>query len=377
MNATRQVAVHANASQDYDAAYFYHRKSELLSSCLDHGVSEFFTKLNDPDFALSFFDRVGPPPGYDDDFWMRLADSYKEGDHLHHHLRRQEYEPHAAHEEDGFRLVPLDNDQSIVDDVRQLLVHKYRPFVSSETNEAHIALTLDEQVALALNSQMQERTLLIQEFVQTGMPLLLNWLLSMPQSARFEAIEQCFADVVLLSPLDSILSARQRRHLLPEISDVPMLVGDGVEPLQALFVRIAGAQENNFAWESGTPSSLVSTHVSFLDRFKASSVNDHPAILAELDRWAREQAREHWDVVPAVLRLEHAVESALLAFAPADSPLYKLPRTPLDFDSFALPFKLYRTRGLQLLALSLIEKCLKTCLPTTPPTQNKKRKRHM
>lgn len=326
---------------------------------------------------MAFFDRVGPPPGYDDDYWARLADSYKEGDHLQHQMWRQEYEPQVAPEDNAFKLVPMDNDESLLNDVRQLLVYKYRSFLATDTNETLITLTIDEQVAVALNSQIQERALLIQEFVQTGMPLLLNWLLSMSQSTRFTTIEQCFEDVVLLSPLDSIISARQRRHMLPEISDIPMLVSDGVEPLQALFVRIASGQENNFVWDFGPPAAIVTGQNGFFERTRACPEKEHPAMMLEMDRWAREQSREHWNNVPAILRLEHAIESALLMFAPVDSPIYKLPRTPLDFESFILPFQLYRTRGLQLLALSLIEKCLKACLPSHPPTQNKKRKRHM
>lgn len=378
MDATKQVAIHANASNDADTAYFFHRKSELLKSCLEIGVKEFFIKLHDPEFALAFFDRVGPPPGYDDDYFMRLADSYKEGDHLQHQVRRQDYEPTAAEVEDGFDLAPLDNDASIVDDVYRLLKMKYHAVPAAESADQLVtALILDEQVTVALKSQMQERTLLVQEFVQTGMPLMMNWMLAMPVAARFAIVEQCFADVVLLSPLDGVLSARQRRHLLPEISDVPMLVGDDLEPLKELFVRIAAGQENSFAWNAGAAGDVETSCVAFKKRLAASPDPGRPQLVSEIDRWARDQARELWFNVPAILRLEHLIESALLSYAPADDLPVNIPRQELDFESFAAPFTLYRTRGLQLLALSLIEKCLKTCLPANPPTHNKKRKRHV
>lgn len=374
MNATKQVAIHANASNDVHTAYFYHRKSELLKTCLELGVKEFFIKIHDPNFALEFFDRIGPPPGYDEDYFNQLAESYKEGDHLQHQLRRQDYDAGAMQLEDGFDLVPLDNDASLVDDVRQLLKAKYHAVPAGETNDLVMVLILDEQVTVALRSQMQERTLLVQEFVQTGMPLMLNWLLAMPTAARFSVVEQCFSDVVLLSPLDGILSARQRRHLLPEISDIPMLVGDDLEPLKSLFVRIAGGQENSFAWNVGVAGEIEEASISFKKRLASTPEAHVPALISEIDRWARDQAREHWFNVPAVLRLEHLIESTLVSYGALED---LNPSHEHDFDSFINPFTLYRTRGLQLLALSLIEKCLKTCLPSNPPAHNKKRKRHM
>lgn len=375
VNATKQVAIHANASNDAQTAYFYHRKSELLKSCLEIGVKEFFIKIHDPEFAMNFFDRIGPPPGYDDDYWTQLANSYKEGDHLQHQLRRQDYESNTMNVDDGFNLVPLDDDASILGDVRELIKRKYHAVPTAESNDLVMALILDEQVTVALKSQMQERRLLVQEFVQTGMPLMLNWILSMPTSSRFAIVEECFSDVILLSPLDGVLSTRQRRHLLPEISDVPVLVGDDLEPLKALFLRVGGGQENSFQWN--TASEIQSGCEDFKKRLAASSEADRPAILSEIDRWSRNQAREHWYHIPAILHLEHLVESSLIAYASVEDLPLNLPRQELEFESFIAPFTLYRTRGLQLLTLSLIEKCLKTCLPSNPPAGNKRRKRYM
>jgi hypothetical protein len=377
VNATRQVALRANAANDLNTAYFYHRKAEVLNACLVHGITDFFNGLHDPDTAMVFFDRVGPPPGYEDDFWGKLVHSYKEGDHLQQQIKRQDYQSSNMMETATIELPPTENTTSIVSDIKSLLPHKYFPSSSIQSPVSHPVLALEPKTTTTMQSQSQERSLLIQEFVQTGLPLLLNWLLSLTPTSRFAVLEQCISDVVLTSSLDSVLSSRQRSHLLPEISDIPMLVGDGVENLQHLIIRVASGQENNWSTDISAVFEIQETHSTFVHRLGLASESARTAILSELDFWARENAQQYWFNVPAVLRIEFSVESAILGFAPVNDLPPAIARSNIEFEDFNLPFALYRTRGLQLFTLSLIEKCLKTCLPSNPPTQNKKRKRHM
>lgn len=318
---------------------------------------------------MEFFDQVGPPPGYEEDYWDQLVDSYKEGDHVQHQVRRQVYQAPQTMGTFELDFQTSETDVSIMADVKSLLPQKY----TGDQPSLVIDGENDSIRIVALQSQIQERQLLIQEFVSTGLPLLLNWMISLTPSARFGVLEQCLADVILTSALDQVLSSRQRRHLLPELSDIPMLVGDGVDPLKQLLVRVSAGQENNWIM---IPD-IEEQHATFMNRLALASETDRPIILRELDHWARERAQEYWFNVPALIGLEFGVESAFWAFAPLNELPPGSPRLNLQFDTFAAPFHLYRTRGLQLFALSLIEKCLKTCLPAVPPNQNKKRKRHM
>jgi hypothetical protein len=306
-----------------------------------------------------------------------MLNSYKEGESLQFQMRRQEYQGCFMDETEssnGTYLQPLEGDASIVSELKKFLPTKYRPFSTLEADGTHPNKVLDDTTATALLSQIRERGMLIQEFVQTGLPLLLNWLGSVAPTLRFGILEQCFEEVTLPSHLDEILSCRQRRHLLPEISDLPSLVGDGVDNLQQLFVRIASGQENNL--NELTPAFVEAEegHNSFLTRLERASATDRPTIIAEIDRWVREKQREHWYNVPAILKMEFTLE---LAFASYLIQPREIVPTDLSFETFTQPFNLYRSRGLQLFALALIEKCLKSCLPSQPPTQSKKRKRPM
>jgi len=325
---------------------------------------------------MKFFDRIGPPPGYDDDYWSLLVDSYKEGDHVQYQLQRQEYRATHWLETANHDLQPMENDMSIVNDITSILKRKYRaPTDGLDT----VLLNVEEVIVTGLESQSRERSLLIQEFVQTGMSLLLNWMLSITPSARFAVLEQCVADVVLTSALDAVLSSRQRRFLLPELADFPMLVGDGVDRLKQLLVRIAAGQENNFAMHAEGATELENAHVAYMNRLEQAPQADKPELMKELDRWAREKAREMWFNVPAVIRIEHLVETAIITHGIAQHLPNIAQLKPLDLESFTQLYYRYRTRGLQLFALSLVERCLKTCLPPqqapAPATQTKKKKK--
>lgn len=350
----------------------------MLSACLEHGVTGFFARLNDPLWALDFFELIGPPPGYSDDYWNQLIDTYKDGEHLNHQFKRQQY-PGVNNTElwqsEDLLLPVADMPASFVNDVKTLLSSKYQLSPSEDQQSLQYVLSLDPRTTTALQSQFQERSMLIQEFVQTGMPTLLNWINAMSPTTRFTVLEQCIEDVVLASPLDAVLSLRQRRSLLPELCDVAMLVGSGPDNLQHLLVRIASGSENDFAEvvEGVHEAQVAST--SYLERFGLAAEADRITILKEMDRWAKDLIADSWYNVPVLLNLEHSIETALTRFfLPASGAALLTP----ELEHFIMPFKLYRTRGLQLFALAVIERCLKHCLP--PPQQSgqsKKRKRPM
>lgn len=73
-------------------AYQYHRKAELIAMCVEKGsIGAFAKMLDDADTCGEFFDRVGPPPGYDDDYFEEVAETYWSGDTLKETVAKQAF----------------------------------------------------------------------------------------------------------------------------------------------------------------------------------------------------------------------------------------------------------------------------------------------
>jgi len=90
VKALQYVAIRSNAANDDLTAYQFHRKSEIISWCLQlGGVKEFYRMLNDSELCREFFIRVGPPPGYDESYYDQLEKIYIKGDTLQNNLDLQ------------------------------------------------------------------------------------------------------------------------------------------------------------------------------------------------------------------------------------------------------------------------------------------------
>lgn len=286
VSALCQVAIRANSRMDTMTAYRYHRKSEILKCCLEKGsVNGFFRLLDDIKECQAFFDRIGPPPGYYEDFFENMTSLYFSGDNLRTNTRKQiQYLMEIEEETDREEDVTNTN----IDKEQKWIINKYiAGFVNLDADNASASLGVDafnDKVQRALHHQHQQRRQLIYEFVHrhSGMKKFFNWFLTMLPANQIELLTVTSREFLHQeSVFKEVLSPRQIELICPELFDVHLLVKDDAQLLFELFIQIALGKENTFhlpiqevpatTCDSPVPASNTTERVATISPLQTSS----------------------------------------------------------------------------------------------------------
>lgn len=154
VDSLRQVATRANNRSDEVSAFRYNRKAEIVAACLDKGsVAAFAKSLDDAEGALEFFDRIGPPPGYDDDYYDQLAHLYWDGDSLTASATKMAFGA-LSEENQQFHLAA-----KLEDDGHLVAPRRFKPAELLERPQLLVAHIADKYVASFVDLDIEPTTI--------------------------------------------------------------------------------------------------------------------------------------------------------------------------------------------------------------------------
>jgi len=349
------TAIAVNALNDSFTAFTLHRKAQTLFSCKEFGVDNFYDSLDAQNHNNLYFLRVGPPPGYTEDFYKRLAKMYYQGDTL---LCNQK----ATHPNNSVKSsTPAYSNPSV-----NSLAEEWQRLKQKYSDEYYTKMSNQKNTLYKQQVNSRKDRSIINEFVHThqGVKKLLSWFSMIPAFNQFKLLELAKAQSYSEN-MFHILTKAQRELIVPELIDVQLLCSNDAHLLFELVIKLATGVENDFSSHAEKEAlNAVQKDHAHLETEKM----DYEGVI----NWFQSKKHQYFAFVSAILFLEFEQEKYTVSKL-QNVKIRKILKNQGHYKDFEFPFLQYRTRRLQLFILHIIQKCLTECIPKRGRDKKKKK----